>query len=75
LEGVSKGSKSLIESEGWASNEKILLADVGSAKEEYRIAIETALKSVLNNLVIQSSNDLQSAVDYLKRINWVKLHF
>jgi len=75
LEGVSKGSKSLIESEGWASNEKILLADVGSAKEEYRIAIETALKSVLNNLVIQSSNDLQSAVDYLKRNELGKASF
>ena len=66
LEGVSQGSKSLIESEGWTDKEKVILADIGSPKN-YRLSIETALKNVLNNIIIQSVEDLESAVNYLKK--------
>ncbi|MCB0751558.1 MAG: chromosome segregation protein SMC, partial [Ignavibacteriae bacterium] len=75
LEGVSQGSKSLIESDGWTNNPKNLLADVGSPKEEYRFAIETALKSVLNNILIDSTDELLSAVDYLKKNQLGKASF
>lgn len=74
LEGVSQGSKSLIESEGWTNNEKLILADVGSPKE-YRLAIEIALKNVLNNIIIQSVEDLESAVNYLKKNDLGKASF
>lgn len=67
MEGLSQGSRSLIESEGWTQKEKILLADIGSPKEKYRLAVETALRNVLNNIIIQSTQDLESAVVYLKK--------
>jgi chromosome segregation protein len=75
LEGVSQGSKSLIESEGWTGNEKVILADIGAPKEEYRLAIETGLKNILNNIIIQSSEDLENAVEYLKKNNLGKASF
>ncbi len=75
LEGVSKGSKSLIESEGWTKNKKILLADVGSPNEDYRFAIETVLKPILNNLLIESTEELLSAIDYLKKNELGKASF
>lgn len=75
LEGLPQGSKSLIESEGWTSNEKLILADVGSPKEEYRLAIETALQNVINHIIIQSIDDLKSAVNYLKKNDLGKASF
>ncbi len=75
LEGVSQGSKTLIESEGWTNNEKVILAEVGNPEENYRTSIETALKSVLNNIIIQSTNDLYAAIDYLKKNNLGKASF
>lgn len=67
LEGVSQGSKSLIESEGWTDREKVILADIGSPKEKYRLPIEVALKEVLNNIIIQSFDDLENAIEYLNK--------
>lgn len=75
LEGVSKGSKVLIESEGWADKDKTLFADVGSAKDEYRSALEAALKNVLNNLLIENIEDLRKAIDYLKKNDLGKASF
>ncbi len=75
LEGVSQGSKALIESEGWTNNEKVILADVGNPEENYRTSIEAALKSVLNNIIIQSTDDLNAAIDYLKKNNLGKASF
>lgn len=66
LEGLSKGSKILIENDEWSAKEKLLFADVGNTKEEFRFALEAALKSVLNNLLIESADELVKAVDYLK---------
>ncbi len=75
LEGVSQGSKSLLESKGWTNNEKFILADVGSPKEEFRFPIETALKSVLNNILVESTDELLSAIDYLKKNELGKANF
>ncbi|MCB9210127.1 MAG: chromosome segregation protein SMC [Ignavibacteriales bacterium] len=75
LEGVSQGTKLLLESEGWTNNEKAILADIGSPKEEYRLAIETVLKNSLNNIVIQSSEDLKSAIEYLRKNDLGKASF
>jgi chromosome segregation protein len=65
LEGVSKGAKILIESDGWTEKQKNLLADVGDAAEDYKFALEAALKNVLNNLLVEDINDLQKAVSHL----------
>jgi chromosome segregation protein len=66
LEGFSKGTKTLVENSGWANSETALLANVGQSKTEYRIAIEAALKNNLNNILIQSLDDLKNAIEYLK---------
>lgn len=66
LEGVSKGSKVLLEDKSWSSKSHSIFADVGNSKEEYRYAMEIALQSVLNNLLIEEIVDLQQAVSYLK---------
>ncbi len=66
LEGVSKGAKILIENNEWTDKEKTLFADVGNADDEYRFALEAALKNVLNNLLIEDLPTLKNAVSYLK---------
>jgi chromosome segregation protein len=75
LEGVSKGAKVLIENEGWTEKEKTFLADVGNAEENFRFALEASLKNVLNNLLVESFQDLQKAVNYLRDNNFGKASF
>jgi chromosome segregation protein len=67
LEGFSKGTKTLIENSDWAKSEIVLLANVGQSSAEYRIAIEAALKNNLNNILIESLDDLKSGIEYLKK--------
>lgn len=66
LEGMSKASKELIENSEWTQKSKTVFADVGHSKEEYKFALEAALKIFLNNLLIENSKDLLSAIDLLK---------
>lgn len=75
LGGVAKGTKLLIESEGWTSKEKKILADVGNSKDEFRLAIETPLKSILHSLLIESTDDLINAIKYLKKNELGKASF
>jgi len=75
LEGVSKGAKTLLESEGWTDKEKTLFADVGSTEEKYRFALEASLKSVLNNMLIENTDDLNKAVLYLQKNDLGKASF
>ncbi|GBD87799.1 chromosome partition protein Smc [bacterium BMS3Abin03] len=66
LEGFSKGAKALIENASWNNNEAALLADVGTSKSDYKIAVEAALKNNLNNLLVESLDDLKKGIEYLK---------
>ncbi len=75
LEGVSKGSKFLIENPSWTEKEKTLFADVGNADEDYRFALEAALKNVLNNLLVEDYKTLTEAVEYLKSNDLGKASF
>ncbi len=75
LEGISDGSKILIESDGWTKKDKTLFADVGNTEEQYRNALEAALKSVLNNLLIENFDELSEAVKYLKKNDLGKASF
>ncbi len=75
LEGISKGAKVLIENNDWTSKSKNIFADVGNAQEKYRFALEAALKSVLNNLLVDSAGDLQNAIDYLRKNDLGKAAF
>ncbi|MEI7811203.1 MAG: chromosome segregation protein SMC [Ignavibacteria bacterium] len=75
LEGVSKGARALMESDSWTDKEKMFLADVGNAEEDYRLALEGALRNILNSLLIESLSDLQKAVDYLRSNDLGKASF
>jgi len=75
LEGVSKGAKALLENNDWLAGEKTLLAHIGNSSEEYRFAIEAALKTNLNNLLVESIDDLQSGIKYLKNHDIGKASF
>lgn len=75
LEGISKGSKLLLENNEWSKKEKNIFAYVGNTQEKYRFALESALKSVLNNLLIENYDELESAINYLKKNDLGKASF
>lgn len=75
LEGISKGAKILLENNEWTKKNKNIFADVGNAQEQYRFALEAALKSVLNNLLVENFDDLQNAVNYLRKNDLGKASF
>ena len=75
LEGVSKGSKILLENSSWTDGERTIVADVGNTSEKYILALNAALKDVLNNLFIEQLNDLKSAIEYLKKYDLGKASF
>ena len=66
LEGVSKGAKALLENNDWASGQKVLLAHIGNSPEFYRFAVEASLKNNLNNILVESLEDLKNGIEYLK---------
>lgn len=67
LEGVSKGTKALVENSDWAISDKTLLAHAGNSQEQYRFAVEAALRNNLNNILVETLDDLKNGIDYLKR--------
>lgn len=66
LEGVSKGAKALLGSNAWAKGNKILLANIGNSTDQYRFAVEAALKNNLNNILVEHLDDLKAGIEYLK---------
>jgi len=75
LEGLSSGSKVLLEYKSWTNKEKNIFADIGNTKEQYRFALEAALKSALNNLIIDNITELRTAIEYLKKNDLGKASF
>ncbi len=75
LEGLSTGTKILLESRGWTDKEKNIFADVGNTQDKYRFALESALKTALNNILIESTSELQNAIEYLKKNELGKASF
>ena len=66
LEGISKGTKTLVETSEWAKGNKTLLAHIGSSNDEYRLSIEAALRNNLNNIMVETIDDLKNGIQYLK---------
>jgi chromosome segregation protein len=75
LEGISKGAKVLLGNNEWTEKSKNIFADIGDTQEQYRFAMEAALKSVLNNLLVDSISDIESAIDYLRKHDLGKASF
>ncbi len=66
LEGVSKGAKALLDNRSWAKGENTILAHIGDSDEKYRFAVEAALKNNLNNVLVESLEDLKRGIEYLR---------
>jgi chromosome segregation protein len=66
LEGVSKGSKALLEDNTWSKGEKNLLAHIGNTADEYRFAIEASLRGDINNILVETIDDLFSGITFLR---------
>ena len=66
LEGVSKGSKALLENNNWSKGEKNLLAHIGNTPDEYRFAVEAALRGDINNILVETIDDIFSGIEFLR---------
>ncbi len=75
LEGVSKGAKALLENNAWAKGDRTLLAHIGNTSDEYRFAVEAALKNSLNDILVETLDDLKSGIDFLKSAEIGKASF
>lgn len=65
LEGVSKGAKALLDNKAWSKNGSTILAHIGDSDEKFRFAVEAALKNNLNNVLVESLEDLKRGIEYL----------
>ncbi|MDY0083607.1 MAG: chromosome segregation protein SMC, partial [Ignavibacteriaceae bacterium] len=65
LEGVSKGAKALLDNRSWSKNGNTILADIGDSDERHRFAVEAALKNNLNNVLVESLEELKKGIEYL----------
>lgn len=65
LEGVSKGAKALLDNKQWSKNGSTILAHIGDSDEKFRFAVEAALKNNLNNVLVESLEDLKRGIEYL----------
>ena len=75
LEGVSKGAKALLESDDWAMGDKTLLAHIGNSSDEFRSAVEASLKNNLNDILVETIDDLKNGIEYLKNNDIGKASF
>jgi len=75
LEGVSLGTKSLLELTGWANGKVILLANAGNSSDDLRPAVEAALRNNVNDILISSIEELKKGVEHLKNNNLGRASF
>ena len=66
LEGVSKGAKALLDNPSWSQSGSTILAHIGDSDEKFRFAVEAALKNNLNNVLVETLEDLKRGVEYLR---------
>jgi chromosome segregation protein len=75
LEGVSQGTKSLLELAGWANGRVTLLANAGNSSDELRPAVEAALRNNVNDILISSVDELKKGIEHLKNNNLGRASF
>lgn len=66
LEGISRGTKELLNYNNWNHGEKILVADAGSTEEKYRLAVDSILKNYLSFILLQDKKDFDQGYAYIK---------
>ncbi|QOJ30300.1 MAG: chromosome segregation protein SMC [Ignavibacteriales bacterium] len=75
LEGFSKGSKLLMEKDEWTSGQKNLLGNLGNTPVKFRLAVESALRNNINNIIVSSIDDVLKGISLLKSGNAGKASF
>ncbi len=75
LEGVSKGAKALLDNKDWSKKGSTILAHIGDSDEKFRFAVEAALKNNLNNVLVESLEDLKRGIEYLNQNDIGKASF
>ena len=75
LEGFSKGAKALLEDNSWNGGAKNLIANIGNAGDEFRFAIEAALKNNLNSIIVDTIDDIRSGIEFLEKNDYGKASF
>ncbi|MFZ1519128.1 MAG: chromosome segregation protein SMC [Ignavibacteriaceae bacterium] len=75
LEGVSKGAKALLDNKEWSKNGSTILAHIGDSDEKFRFAVEAALKNNLNNVLVESLEDIKRGIEYLNQNDIGKASF
>jgi chromosome segregation protein len=75
LEGVSQGTKSLLELAGWANGKVTLLANAGNSSDDLRPAVEAALRNNVNDILISSVEELKKGIEHLKNNNLGRASF
>ncbi len=75
LEGVSQGTKSLLELADWANSKVTLLANAGNSSDDLRPAIEAALRNNVNDILISSLEELKKGIQHLKNNNLGRASF
>ena len=75
LEGVSKGAKALLENGDWSKGDRTILAHIGNSSDEYRFAVEASLKNNLNDILVETIDDLKSGIEYIKNNDIGKASF
>jgi len=66
LEGVSKGAKALLENKSLLSGDTTILAHIGNTDEKFRFAVEASLRNNLNNILVESLDDLLKGIEFLR---------
>lgn len=66
LEGVSKGAKALLDDRSWSKGECTILAHIGDSDDRYRFSIEAALKNNLNNILVETIDDIKRGIEFLR---------
>lgn len=67
LEGVSKGAKALLENKSLLNGDTTILAHVGNTDEKYRFAVEASLRNNLNNILVETFDDVLKGIEYLRK--------
>lgn len=75
LEGFSKGSKILMEKDEWTAGQKNLLGNLGNTPVKFRLAVESALRNNINNIIVSSLEDVLKGIALLKSGNAGKASF
>ncbi|MFH0988912.1 MAG: chromosome segregation protein SMC [bacterium] len=67
FDGYSDGARYLITQEEWKPKVRSTVGEAVTIDPRYRVALETALGDSVSYVIVDSTDDAYSAIDYLKR--------